>query len=251
MAQSSECRLTRGAARQCGPWVLLAAMLIASLSSVLWDGNHNSVEAQIKPSSEDEIFVLQRKPFLRKNRVELAPSFSATVNDALIQQFEIGGTLTYHLSEQFWIAGEFGWMDLGEFGGVTDEYFDVLDKTNSAPEVVEQVFFGGAQFGYVPLYGKFAIFDRAIVYYDASVYLGGGLLNHITDNSGGEVGAGAFEVGFKMRIFMNRWLALFVDVKDRFMFAELKSGSTLNQFVMVGGGVSIFMPFGFDYTTER
>ena len=77
MAQSSECRLTRGAARQCGPWVLLGAMFIASVSSLLWDGVHNSVEAQIKPSAEDEIFVLQHKPFLRKNRVELAPSFSA------------------------------------------------------------------------------------------------------------------------------------------------------------------------------
>lgn len=229
-------------------WPMVAAVLLASVLAL---GAAAEVEAQIKPNAEDDIFVLQRKPFIRRGRVEFAPSFGTTVNDALIQQFELGGSLTYHINESFWVAGTFGWLDLGELGGVTDEYFDVLDKTNSAPEVVELEMYAGGQFGYVPLYGKFAIFDSAIVYYDTSLYIGGGFQTHITDTSGGAVGAPAAEVGLKARVFLTKWLSLFVDTKDRLFLADLKSGSSLVQFVMVSGGVSIFVPFDFEYTTAR
>jgi outer membrane beta-barrel protein len=229
----------------------LRTLMIFGVVLTLGLGLVLEADAQIKPNPEDEIFVLQHKPFLRKGRLELAPSFGATVNDPLIKQFEVGGALTYHISEDFWLAGNFGWLDLGGLGGETDEYNEVLDKTNSAPEVVEQKMYAGGSFGYVPLYGKFAIFDSAIVYYDASIYLGGGFLTHITDTTGGEVGAPAGELGFKMRIFLTRWLSLYVDVKDRMVAAELKDGTSLQQFVIASGGVSIFVPFDFQYTTAR
>ncbi len=250
MAPTQDGSFARSTSRGRRAWaagVAFGLLMAAQLASI----GSGTVEAQIKPNPEDEIFVLQLKPFLRKNRVELAPSFGTTVNDALIKQFEVGGSLTWHMTEDFYLAGTFGWFDLGELGGVTDEYFDVLDKTNAAPEVVELRLFAGGHVGYVPLNGKFAIFDSAIVYYDASVYLGGGFMTHITDTTGGEVGAPAGEVGLKLRVFLTRWLSLYVDAKDRIMPAELKDGSSLVQFVLVSGGVSVFVPFDFQYTTER
>jgi outer membrane beta-barrel protein len=206
--------------------------------------------AQSKPEAGDEIAVVQRKPVLRKGRVEFAPEFGLTINDSLIQQFELGAKLNYHATEFLWFGGEFGWFDLGELGGVTDEYFDVLDKTSSAPEVVELKWYGGARVGLVPIYGKFAIFDSAIVYYDLSVTLGGGYLTHVT-GIGEETGAGAGEIGAQFRIFMNKWLALTASINDRIAPVELQTGSSVAQFVTVNFGTSFFLPFGFEYSTAR
>lgn len=198
---------------------------------------------------EDEISVLQRKPFLRKGRAELVPLFGATINDDLIQQFELGAELSYHATESIWFGGRFGWFDLGELGGVTDQYFEVLEKTSSVPEVVELQWYAGANVGWVPIYGKFAIFNSAIVYYDVSVYGGGGWMNHFT--SQGEAGSPVGEVGLMPRVFLNRWMALNLALQDRIMPADLKDSSTLVHVVTAQLGLSIFMPFGFEYTTAR
>ncbi len=206
-------------------------------------------QAQVKPAPEDDISVLQRKPFLRKGRAELSPKFGLTINDDLIQQFELGGQLNYHATEFLWFGARFGWFDLGELGGVTDQYFEVLDKTSSVPDVVELQWYAGGDVGIVPIYGKFAIFNNAVVYYDVSLYAGGGWVNHFT--SQGEAGAFAGEVGIMPRIFLNRWLGLHIAVQDRIMSAQLRESTSLVHIVTAELGLSIFMPFGFEYTTAR
>ena len=206
--------------------------------------------AQDTSGDDDEIAVVQRKPVLRKGRVEFTPQLGWTVNDSLIQQFELGGQLNYHASEFLLFGADFGWFDLGELGGVTDEYIDVLDKTSSSPEVVELKWWAGGHVGIVPIYGKFAIFDSAIVYYDLSVMLGGGYMTHVT-GIGEETGAPGGDIGVQFRIFMNKWLALTANIHDRIVPVELKSGSSIAQFVTVNFGTSFFLPFGFEYTTAR
>lgn len=206
-------------------------------------------QAQEEAAPEDEIFVWQRKPFLQKGRAELVPLFGVTINDDLIRQFEVGGELSYHATESVWFGARFGWFDLGELGGVTDQYFEVLDKTSSVPDVVELQWYAGAKIGYAPIYGKFAIFSSAVVYYDVSVYAGGGWMNHFT--SQGEAGSPAGEIGIMPRIFLNRWLALNLAVQDRIMPAELNNASSLVHVVTAQLGLSVFMPFGFEYSTAR
>jgi outer membrane beta-barrel protein len=206
--------------------------------------------AQTKAEDGDEIAVVQRKPVLRKGRVEFTPQIGWTVNDSLIQQFELGGQLKYHASEFLLFGVDFGWFDLGELGGVTDEYLDVLSKTSSIPEVVELKWWAGGHVGVVPIYGKFAIFDAAVVYYDLSVFVGAGYMTHVT-GLGGEAGAPGGDLGLQFRIFMNKWLALSMNLHDRIVPVELKAGSSIAQIVSVNFGTSFFLPFGFEYTTAR
>lgn len=201
-------------------------------------------------TSGKDIAVVQRKPFLRKGRVELAPTFGVTVNDSLIRQFEVGGTLSYHITEFIWISGGYQHYDFGgEFGGVTDEYFEVQNRTGSIPEVVELEWAGGGDLGIVPIYGKFAMFDSAIVYYDVSLFLGGGVMQHTAGD--GSTSAPYGEIGLMPRVFLNDWLSLDISVKDRVMSADLSSGSSLLHTVVVNAGLSIYVPFGFEYTTAR
>ena len=219
-------------------------------------GDPGSAKDTLAPSPfVDEISVVQRKPFLRKGRAELAPVFATTVNDSLIKQFNVGGQLSYHISESIWISGGFEWFELGEIGGVTDEYFEVLERTSTIPDLVEMKWSGIGQVGYVPLFGKFALLNRLIIYYDLSVTMGGAWVSYTSGGSGGEAGTFAGVLGLQQRTFLTDWLALTLTMKDQIFLATMKSGGgtsdELTQIVSVGAGLSIFMPFGFDYTTER
>lgn len=214
-------------------------------------GAWGEASAQSRPTEEDRIEVVQRKPFLSAGRVELEPRFGSTVNDALIRQFAVGGSLTYHATEQLWFGGTFNWFDLGELGGVTDDYFVVLEKTSAAPDLVEMSWYAGADVGFTPIYGKFALFNAGIIYYDVSVFAGGGWATHTTGQTNGEVGAPAGSVGLQPRVFLSDWLALTAQVRDTIFFADVLGGSSLTQIVTFSGGVSIYFPFTFDYTTAR
>jgi len=207
--------------------------------------------AQTRPTEGDKIEVVQRKPFLRRGRVELVPKFGSTVNDSLIRQFEVGGSLAYHINEFVWAGANFGWFDLGDLGGVTDDYNIVLEKTSSAPDLVEMKWYAGADVGIVPIYGKFALFNAGIIYYDVSVFAGGGYATHVTGQTNGEAGAPAGSVGLMPRIFLGDWLALTAEIRDTVFFADVLGGSSLTQIVTFSGGVSIFVPFTYEYTTAQ
>ena len=250
-----------------GRWARAVAATLATMSllalgqvAAAQDGGGDE-DGTRKQEFKDDISVVQRKPFLRKGRVELTPTFGSTVNDSLIRKFDVGGQLTYHISESFWIGGTFSWYDLGELGGVTDDYFEVLERASATPDVVEMSWHGGVEFGYVPLFGKFALFNSAIIYYDLSLVVGGGYATYTSnatarDNPDNpEAGAPAWSVGVQQRTFLTDWLALQLQISDTMFLADLLSGdsssSSLTHIVSIGAGASIFIPFSFDYTTER
>ena len=65
---------------------------------------------EVKPFSEkdvalgDKVKAVQRKGFLKKGRLEVAPVFAATVNDAFYQKFGYGLRLAYNIEDSFAIA---------------------------------------------------------------------------------------------------------------------------------------------------
>ncbi|MEZ4464578.1 MAG: hypothetical protein R3F43_08745 [bacterium] len=54
--------------------------------------------------------MIQRRPFLRRGRVEFSPSIGTNVNDSLVNAFLAGASLNYHLTEV---------MAVGAYGGVS------------------------------------------------------------------------------------------------------------------------------------
>ena len=53
---------------------------------------------------ENDVWVLQRRPFLKSNRFELNTLFSRNINDPLINFYNAGGQLNYYLNEQMAIG---------------------------------------------------------------------------------------------------------------------------------------------------
>jgi hypothetical protein len=131
--------------------------------------------------SEGDIAVIQPRPVLVQQRVEIIPRFGATFNDPLISQFSAGGSLYYHASEIIHFGGTFEWYDFGdELGGPTDVFDEVIRNAASIAELAPISYFASFDLGWVPINGKFALFDAAIVYYDIYAIIGGGVITTVT-----------------------------------------------------------------------
>lgn len=205
-------------------------------------------EAKTKRSRfKDHIAVVQHRPFLRSGRFELSPRFGLTLNDALLQQFMVGLSMNYHINEDFFVGAIGGWMDFGkDFGGETATYDAVVQATSAIPEISKIQYFAAAEFGWVPLYGKFSLFNAVIVHYDTHITGGVGIVQTASPDP---LVMGTFSVG--QRYFINDWLCITLEVRD-FMYMEtLPSGDSFYNVFTFSMGAGIFIPFSFEYTTLK
>lgn len=199
-----------------------------------------AVEAA-KAAENQLIRVIQRKPFLRRNRVEFAPYIGTNVNDALVNAFLAGGSLNYHLTED---------MAFGVYGGVslgseTDLFDQVISDYALFAQVSQVQWYGGLQFQYAPIYGKFALFNTWIIPWDVFATLGLGwtktqLDGHVTLSAGGG-----------SRFFMSRWFTLNVELRDYIYNEDYPGGSELVNNLVFSAGVSFFLPPDFEYRTLK
>jgi hypothetical protein len=95
----------------------------------------------------------------------------------------------------------------------TGTYFLTGAQDKVLPAVNKLVFSAMLDFGYVPAYGKFALFNRAIVHWEGYVTLGVGVfMSQVipvkpSDPSFNNISA-IFGPGIGQRLFLTRWLAL-------------------------------------------
>jgi outer membrane beta-barrel protein len=216
------------------------------------------------------IVVLPRKSFLKRRRVELMPFIGTTVGDPLIQHTAVGAELNYFLSDVLSI----GARGIYYFDNVLNEEFWVRYHFQRVPTLNRYRFTVTGDFSYVPLYGKFTIFNREIFQYE--VYVSGGVGVTQTEVIPRDLKrfepftnyALTFPIGIGGRFFFTKWLALQLTFRDYMMIdtfeatsrktqsgAQAKeNGETDTRFVnnlMFTAGISIFFPLDFKYTTFR
>jgi outer membrane beta-barrel protein len=223
------------------------------------------------PLSWKDILVVVRKPFLKAKRTELYPFVGTSMNDNMIRHYTIGGELSYYLTDVLAIGVE-GQYYVDTFR----EPFDLVARqARRLPTVNKYNWSAALNFHYVPVYGKFAIFDKRLVTWEVAFTAG--------------IGAGQSEViprdnkfdafttllimpnvGANMRFFLAKWLTVNVGVRD-YMFIdkfepterieggmnasadEAKDNATssfINN-VMFQIGISFWLPTSFEYTTFR
>lgn len=189
----------------------------------------------------NQIRVIQRRPFLRRERVEFSPYIGTNVNDALSSAFLAGGSLNYHLTEV---------MAFGAYGGVSlgseTELFDQVISDYALFAQVSQVqWYGGVHFQYAPIYGKFAMFNTWIIPWDVYAVLGAGWTK---TQLGGNV---TLTAGAGTRFFMNRWFTLNLEMRDYIYNEDYPGGSELVNNLVFQAGVSFFLPPDFEYRTLK
>jgi len=195
------------------------------------------------PTRIDKVKSVQRKPVLKRGRLELTPMAMASVNDAFFNHFALGGSATYYLHDSLGIglSGVYWYAHPR-----TDNVRIVRRAQNSVLAVFESPDLAAMlDLVWTPIYGKMSLFNSWIVPLDFYVVAGFGAV---------KVGSryrGAVQWGLGQRFFITDWMAFRLEVRDyiyvdRQVVNNLERSDTQN-FLMVQAGVSFFIPPSFEY----
>ncbi len=161
----------------------------------------------------DDIAVLPRRYTLKAKRVELMPMYHFTLNNPLIRHHGFGGQLNFFLSEALWLGLEGTGYLPQQQSGSDGTYFLTGAQDKVLPAVNKLIFSALLDFGYVPAYGKFALFNRAIVHWEGYINLGvGAFMSEVipvkrSDPTFQNISA-MVKVGVGSRLFLSKFMAL-------------------------------------------
>lgn len=221
-----------------------------------------------------EVYAVQQIYALRRGRFELNPYWGFSLNDQFVSHPGPGIAVNYYLTNVLAIGLNGTYYQ--PFNGDSDFNFQNRRATRLAVPLNE--YFGAAAFNftYVPMYGKFSGFSQFIFHYDG--YLVGGVGAIATrpiavidpDNRKFDYEARvAFNVGFGLRIFLNRWFAATAEIRDYIYIEQLENTTVaptqqqqqdrstwfgekpLTNNVQAQLGISIFLPFSWEYRLPK
>lgn len=201
---------------------------------------------QARKRFADTIHIVQDKPVLQKGRMELVPRLGLSINDPVRRAFRLGVGGNYHLSERLYAGALVEWSDFGGIlGGPTDAFEEGRTQTRTTADAPVFNWGAGLEAGYVPIAGKFALFNSWLLYYDLGASLGGMWVN--SESLALPVASSGFGATASLvnRIFFNRWMALHLEVRDVVYFARLKgvAGTSMSHAVTASAGLGVYFPF--------
>ncbi len=224
-----------------------------------------------KPLNE-QVFAVQQLFVIKSRRVELQPYWSVSLNDQFVSHPAPGLALNYYITNVLAVGlnGNF----YRPFNVDSEFNAQVLRSARVAVPLTEYDWGAALNFTYVPAMGKFAGFGDFIFHYDAYVVGGVGAISTrpipVMDPDNRNFSFEpklAFNAGIGLKIFFNRWFAAVLEVRDYVFSDKLENlevdetnpqdestwlgESTLTNNVQAQLGVSIFLPFSFDYRLPK
>jgi outer membrane beta-barrel protein len=221
---------------------------------------------------KQEIYAVQQIYALRARRVELNPYWAQTLNDQFVSHPGPGLAINYYISNVLAVGVN------GTYYTNVDSSFNADVRRSARVAVPLNEYLGGANlnFSYVPVYGKFAGFSDFIFHFDAYIVGGvGGLWTRpipVIDPDNRKFDWDmklAFNAGVGLRIFFNRWFAAMLEMRDYIYSEKLENltvprtqqeqqdkttwfgGTQLTNNVQAQLGVSIFLPFSWEYRLPK
>jgi outer membrane beta-barrel protein len=230
-----------------------------------------------KEVTNREIYAVTQIYALKYHRFEINPYWSFTLNDQFVSHPGPGLAINYYITNVLAIGVSGNYY----YGLNVDSDFNFQNRRAARIAVPLNEYREAAvvNFTYVPVYGKFAGFGDFIFNYDA--YLLGGVGEIDTrpiavidpDNRVFSFKPKVtFDLGIGLRIFFNRWLTATLEVRDYIYNEQLEAltiaptqtgpnsatdpntwfgDSKLTNNVQAQLGVSIFLPFAFDYRLPK
>lgn len=196
----------------------------------------------------DRVKAVQRKHFLKKNRLELAPYVSYSLNDPFQQKVGAGLALTYHLVDSLGLQLHYDryWLTDSENVRIAQRELQALLLSSDLQWTT------GASFVFTPVYGKLTWFNT-IVQYD--LFLLTGLGAAWSQTSGDPVNDGlhpSVNLGLGQRFSIGQFMAFEFWVKQ-LLYADRPQDreiSEIQKVLTVNAGLSFWIPPTFKYETR-
>jgi outer membrane beta-barrel protein len=221
-----------------------------------------------------EVYAVQQIYALRRGRFEINPYWSFSLNDQFVTHPGPGLAVNYYLTNVLAIGINGTYYQ--PFNSDADFNFENRRATRLAVPLTEYFAGYAANFTYVPMYGKFSGFGNFIFHYDGYLVGGvGGLFSRpiaVIDPDNRKFDFEhriAFNLGFGLRIFLNRWFAVNAELRDYIYIEQLESTTIaptqqeqqnkntwfgekpLTNNVQAQLGISIFLPFSWEYRLPK
>lgn len=239
-------------------------------------GKEETTEGSSLPREKEvveKIYAVQRMYVLRNGRFELMPSLGQTFNDQYVSHPSVGAGLNYWITNVLAVGVNFNW-----YQGIESEQklnFSIRRSARLAVPITEYQLGGHLNFTYVPIYGKFEMFNDAIFQWDAYLIGGVGVLRTrpvaVIDPAVRTFDFDwrvAFNAGIGLRVFVTKWLTVFGELRDYLYMEKLENlqvslserevpstwidqNSTLTNNVTIQLGFTMFFPFTFDYSYPK
>jgi len=198
---------------------------------------------EVKSDLDSLVRVVQQRPIVKAMRLEIGFLAGVSTADVMHDQYTLTGSGRFHISE---------WLSIGAsyskyFSSRSKIFTDVTGDLEVYPELSQVQWYAGADIALVMFDGKFKLFDDAIGYWDIYALLGGG----VTKTSRGDSPLPTGMLGVGMRIFLAKWLTLSFELRNHIYVESFNAGSELVNNVVGQGGITIFIPFGFDYSYSK
>jgi len=224
-----------------------------------------------KRDMHERMYAVQQIYALRYHRFEIQPAWNFTLNDQFVSH---PGPV---LGLNFYVTNV---LAIGIGGGYylnNDSKFNAQTRRAArvAVPLTEYQWQAALNFTYVPMYGKFAGFSDFIFHYDAYIVGGVGAISTRPiavvdpDNRSFKWGDPKvdFNIGIGLRVFLNRWFAFDLEVRDYIFIDKLENTAIiagreadpttwfgenkLTNAVQAQVGVSIFLPFSWEYRLPK
>lgn len=212
-------------------------------------------------SLAERIPAVSRPVFVKAGRFEAAPLVGFSLNDAFYQRITGGARFSYHILESLSV----------DVGGAFTPLHVPLPTVRFLNQVGAElpntpIFWGYVDGGvtFAPIYGKFSLMGEYVVHFDffGSAGIGAVIDSHRRFLWGMDVPSPfipsvhpAVQVGVGGRVFLFKWLAVRVDVKDYiYLVNRADFGAGIAQafwppgnMAMVNIALAFYFPFGFEY----
>jgi len=227
------------------------------------------VRAQRHPLNE-QIWAVQQIYALRNRRFELQPSVGVSLNDPYVSHTGFGLAANYWVTNVLAVGANFVW-----FQGLNSRSDLDVRVARSAQLVVpvnEYQLAGALNFSYVPVYGKFLMFNRFIFHWDIYLLAGVGVMRTrpiaVVDPEVRTFDHDwriMFNAGAGVRVFVNRWFGVFGELRNYIYPERLErteiapteterrdpstwyGSNSITDNVMAQVGITVFLPFSVDY----
>jgi outer membrane beta-barrel protein len=189
---------------------------------------------------------VQRRGFLKRNRLEFGVNLPVTVNDAFYQKVGASGRVAYHFRESFALMLRGSWYWPVETGRVREGKIAFSSQLLSS-QIDGQLM---ADAMWSPIYGKVAWLGKRIIHFDMFFLAGFGGVWSATSGAPRDLGPHlAADVGTGLRFYPADWLALEAGVGATFYPDQpvVSAPSSMQRVITANIGASFFFPFHFEY----